>query len=309
MHLLRAVQRCDGRALSQLRRRASDASSPDQEVNYRHAYHAGNFADVVKHLALVAVLDHLKRKDKPFAVIDTHAGRGLYDLQSEEASKTGEAEAGIRRLAGLDSETPLIAEYLKRARAFGAERYPGSPLITAQMLREQDRLVAVEKHEEDARTLTRTLAPFGRARAMTADGYERLIALLPPPERRGVVLIDPPYEAADEFEQAARAFAQAYRRFATGIYLLWFPIKSASAADAFCAEVLSAGVTKALRVDIDMGAAAGDRLRAAGLLIVNPPFGIDGELRAALQIVTPKLADAAKFSVSALLGDDTPRHE
>lgn len=272
-------------------------------MNYRHAYHAGNFADVAKHLALVAVVNHLKRKDKPFVVIDTHAGRGLYDLQGEEAGKTGEADAGIRRLADLNGDTPLIADYLKLARAFGAERYPGSPLIAAQMLREQDRLVAVEKHEEEARILTRTLAPYPRARAMTADGYERLIGLLPPPERRGVVLIDPPYEATDEFEQAARAFAQAWRRFATGIYLLWFPIKSASAADAFCAEVLSAGVTKALRVDIDMGAVAGDKLRAASLLIVNPPFGIDGELRAALQAVTPKLADTAKFNISSLSGD------
>ena len=270
-------------------------------MNYRHAYHAGNFADVVKHLALVAVLQYLKRKDKPFAVIDTHAGRGLYDLQSEEAGKTGEADAGIRRLADLNSETPLLAHYLKLARAFGADRYPGSPLIAAQMLRAQDRLVAVEKHEEEARTLTRTLAPYARARAMTADGYERLIALLPPPERRGVVLIDPPYEAADEFEQVARVFAQAYRRFATGIYLLWFPIKSASAANAFCAEVLSAGVAKALRVDIDVGASAGDKLRAAGLLVINPPFGIEGEILAALQAVTPRLADTAKVSVSSIL--------
>ncbi|HUB84467.1 MAG TPA: 23S rRNA (adenine(2030)-N(6))-methyltransferase RlmJ, partial [Rhizomicrobium sp.] len=123
----------------------------------------------------------------------------------------------------------------------------------------------------------------------------------PPPERRGVVLIDPPYEAADEFEQVARVFAQAYRRFATGIYLLWFPIKSASAANAFCAEVLSAGVAKALRVDIDVGASAGDKLRAAGLLIVNPPFGIEGEMLAALQAVTPRLADTAKVSVSSIL--------
>jgi 23S rRNA (adenine2030-N6)-methyltransferase len=115
------------------------------------------------------------------------------------------------------------------------------------------------------------------------------------------VLIDPPYEAADEFEQVARVFAQAYRRFATGIYLLWFPIKSASAANAFCAEVLSAGVTKALRVDIDVGASAGDKLRAAGLLIVNPPFGIEGEMLAALQTVTPRLADTAKVSVSSIL--------
>jgi 23S rRNA (adenine2030-N6)-methyltransferase len=276
-------------------------------VNYRHAYHAGNFADVVKHLALVAVLRHLKRKDKPFAVIDTHAGRGLYDLQSEEASKTGEAEAGIRRLSGLDSETPLLSQYLKLARAYGAERYPGSPLIAAQMLRAQDRLIAIEKHEEEARALTRALAPFTRARVLQADGYERLIALLPPPERRGVVLIDPPYEAPDEFEQAARIFAQAWRRFATGIYLLWFPIKSASTADAFCAEVLTAGVTKALRIDIDVGKSEGERLHAAGLLVVNPPFGMEHELRDTLAFVTSRLAQdasGAKVSIFNILNED-----
>ncbi len=290
--------------MPQLRRRTPDTSAPDQDVNYRHAYHAGNFADVVKHLALVAVLDHLKRKDKPFAVIDTHAGCGLYDLQSEEASKTGEAEAGIRRLAELNSETSLLAEYLKLARAFGTERYPGSPLFAAQMLRAQDRLVAVEKHEEEARTLTRVLTPYSRARVMQADGYERLIALLPPPERRGAVLIDPPYEAPDEFEQVARIFARAYRRFATGIYLLWFPIKSASAADAFCAEVLAAGVTKALRVDIDVGASDDERLRRAGLLIVNPPFGLDGELRKAMDFAVPRLGQggrAAKLNIVNIL--------
>jgi 23S rRNA (adenine2030-N6)-methyltransferase len=275
-------------------------------VNYRHAYHAGNFADVVKHLVLVAVIGHLKRKDKPFAVIDTHAGRGLYDLQSEEASKTGEAEAGIRRLSGLDSETPLLADYLKRARAFGSGHYPGSPLIAVQMLRAQDRLVAIEKHEDEARALTRGLAPYSRARVMQADGYERLIGLLPPSERRGVVLIDPPYEASDEFEQVARIFARAFRRFATGIYLLWFPIKSASAADAFCAEVLTAGVTKALRIDIDVGASEGERLHAAGLLVINPPFGMDGEVREALAVAAPGLgqgAGAAKLSISSLLGE------
>jgi 23S rRNA (adenine2030-N6)-methyltransferase len=274
-------------------------------VNYRHAYHAGNFADVVKHLALVAAINHLKKKEKPFAVIDTHAGRGLYDLQSEEAAKTGEAEAGIVRLSEANHAEPLLGEYLKLVRAFGVARYSGSPLIAAQMLRPQDRLVAIEKHEEEARLLTRALAPFPRARAMTGDGYERLISLLPPPERRGLVLIDPPYEAADEFEQVTRAFGQAYRHFATGIYLLWFPIKSKSAANAFCAEAAAAGVSKALRIDIDVGAAPDGRLHAAGLLIVNPPFGFDTEMQKSLGIAAPRLGQsgvAVKVSISNPLG-------
>ncbi len=277
-------------------------------MNYRHAYHAGNFADVVKHLALVAALRHLKKKEASFAVIDTHAGRGLYDLESDETGKTGEAEAGILRLARLRDPPLLVSEYLILARAFGARRYPGSPLIAAQMLRTQDRLTAIEKHEEEARTLTRVLAAYPRARALEADGYERLAALLPPAERRGLVLIDPPYEATDEFVRAEQALAQAHRRFANGIYLLWFPIKSQSVADSFCGEVLTAGMAKVLRIDIDVGSPPGDdkdRLHAAGLLVVNPPFGLDTEMQSALRIVAPLLGTAgrpAAFAVEWLAG-------
>ena len=276
-------------------------------MNYRHAYHAGNFADVIKHLALVATLAHLKKKDKPFAVFDTHAGRGLYDLQSNEATKTGEAETGIGRLAALGDASPPLGDYLNLAHAFGAQRYPGSPLIAARLLRPQDRLVAIEKHEEEARALTRSLAPFARARVMEGDGYERLIALLPPPERRGLVLIDPPYEAPDEFAQAAQTFARAYRRFATGIYLIWFPIKLPSTANAFCAEVLAAGVSKALRIDIDIGALEDERLHAAGLLVINPPFGFDEEMRTALAVVSPLLGSQkapARARLAWLAGKD-----
>ncbi len=278
-------------------------------MNYRHAYHAGNFADVVKHLALVAAIAHLKKKETPFAVIDTHGGRGLYDLEGEEASKTSEAQSGILRLAQLRNLPPLVGDYLKLAGAFGAQRYPGSPLIAAQMLRPQDRLTAIEKHDEEARTLTRVLAPYSRAHAVEADGYERLAALLPPAERRGLVLIDPPYEATDEFARAEQALGQAHRRFATGIYLLWFPIKSQSAADSFCGEILTAGMAKVLRIDIDIGAPPGDdkeRLHAAGLLIVNPPFGFDTEMQSALRIVTPLLGNGgtrAKYRISWLAGE------
>ena len=266
-------------------------------MNYRHTYHAGNFADVVKHIALVAVLAHLRKKEKPFVVIDTHAGRGLYDLESEAAAKTGEAESGIGRLSALAGAPPPLGAYLALARAFGQRRYPGSPLIAAAMLRARDRLLAIEKHEEEAGLLARALAPYPRARVVHGDGYERLIALLPPAERRGVVLIDPPYEAPDEFRRLADVFAKAHRRFATAIYLLWFPIKSPGAADAFCAEALAGGAAKAMRIDIDLGAGkAGhpERLSAAGLLVVNPPFGLDGDMTAALGVVAPLLGQGAK---------------
>ncbi|MEJ0026533.1 MAG: 23S rRNA (adenine(2030)-N(6))-methyltransferase RlmJ [Rhizomicrobium sp.] len=274
-------------------------------MNYRHAFHAGNFADVVKHLALVAILLHLRRKDAPFAVIDTHAGRGAYDLRGEEATRTGEAANGIGRLAGLEGEGALGA-YLGLAR--GRDIYPGSPLIAATLLRPQDRLVAVERHPEDAARLKAALAGIRQVRVEEADGYGRLAALLPPPERRGLVLIDPPFEDAAEFAAEVEALRTGLKRFATGIYLLWFPIKSPAQANAFAGEALSTGARKALRIDIDLGPKADgpgekDRLAASGLIVVNPPFGFAEEMAAHLAVVAPLLSDGARAEVRWLAGE------
>src|SRR3984957_5654593 len=167
-------------------------------MNYRHAFHAGNFADVVKHLALIRILLHLRRKETPFAVIDSHAGRGVYDFTSDEARATCEAETGIERVRGLGGPETLRT-YL--ALAADLHAYPGSPLIAASLLRPQDRLVAVEKHPEEVAVLKKTLAPFRKARVEEGDGYRALAGLLPPLERRGLILIDPPFEAEDEFER------------------------------------------------------------------------------------------------------------
>jgi 23S rRNA (adenine2030-N6)-methyltransferase len=270
-------------------------------MNYRHAFHAGNFADVVKHLALVAILAHLKRKEAPFVVIDTHAGRGLYDLAGEEASRSGEAAAGIGRLRDLEGAGEPLGTYLELVRALGDDRYPGSPLIAARSLRQKDRLVAIEKHPEDVAALQTVLSPYARARVVHSDGYVRLPALLPPPERRGLILIDPPYEASDEFAQAARALAEAYRRFATGIFMIWFPIKSPSAADAFCGEVRLAGPRKLLRIDVAVDGAP-DRLNAAGLLIVNPPYGLAGDMEEAFRPVALRLGRNAALRLDWLAG-------
>lgn len=286
-------------------------------MNYRHAYHAGNFADVVKHLALVAALLHLRKKDKPFAVIDSHGGCGLYDLAAEAARKTGEAEAGIEKLRPLTGAAGLpaaLAAYLDLVAAEGPGQYPGSPRLAARLLRDHDRLVAIEKHPEDAAALAAALAPFPRATAVTGDGYARLSKLLPPAERRGLILIDPPYEAPDEFETAARALQAAWRRFATGIYMLWFPVKSPAAADAFCGEVLSAGMARALRLDIALpaagagktGAEAGRaRMAAAGLLVLNPPYGLDAAMRDAAPILAERLGGGARLDVVWLVGEES----
>ncbi|HEX3675087.1 MAG TPA: 23S rRNA (adenine(2030)-N(6))-methyltransferase RlmJ [Rhizomicrobium sp.] len=262
-------------------------------MNYRHAYHAGNFADVMKHAALVAVLGHLKKKDKPFRVIDSHAGRGVYDLSGAEAAKTGEAQGGVARLEGLADMPPALAAYAELVRGFGPSHYPGSPLIAARLLRPADRLVAIEKHSEEFAVLAAALHPFATAKAVEGDGYDRLIALLPPPERRGLVLIDPPYEAEDEFAQLARAMAGAYRRFATGIYLIWFPVKRRIDAGALAGEIRNLGVAKLLLLTLDIGRAAdapAERLSESGLLVVNPPFGFAEEMQAVLAFLAAHLA-------------------
>ncbi len=274
-------------------------------MNYRHAFHAGNFADVVKHLALVAILLHLRRKDAPFAVIDSHAGRGSYDLSGEASVRTGEAANGIGRLGDLAGEGALDA-YLRLAR--GTAAYPGSPLIAASLLRPRDRLVAIEKHPDEAVALKAVLAGFRNARAQEGDGYARLAALLPPPERRGLVLIDPPFEAPDEFAAAAQVLQASLKRFATGIYLLWFPIKSGAAADAFGGEIVNAGARTALRIDIAIAASHNEpgtkeRLTAAGLIVVNPPHGFALQMRAALAQVTPLLGQGARFELRFLAGE------
>lgn len=264
-------------------------------MNYRHAFHAGNFADVIKHVALVALLMHLRRKDKPFCVIDTHAGAGLYDLGGPEAVRTGEAAEGVGRLAGLVDDPQLpeaLRVYLGCVRQEVQGRYPGSSRIAARLLRPGDRLIAVEKHPGAAEALHHSLAKFRNARVIEGDAYEKLFALLPPHERRGLILIDPPYEAENEFARVADVVRRAHRRFATGIYLVWYPVKSRADADALCGEVVAHGIGPILRVEIDIGHAPDlekERLSAAGVLVVNPPYGFDAEMRNATGVLSPCL--------------------
>jgi 23S rRNA (adenine2030-N6)-methyltransferase len=270
-------------------------------MNYRHGYHAGNFADVPKHIALIAIISHLKKKDAGFAVLDTHAGRGSYDLKGEQAKKTGEAASGIARLRGLSGDLPAaLAAYIECVGQGGA--YPGSPLIAARLLRPQDRLLAIEKHPEEAVLLDAVLAPWRKASVEAADGYLRLPKLLPPPERRGVILMDPPFEAVDEFEQLGATLRAAYRRFATGIYLVWYPIKSQSAVDAFVGEVLTTGapaLTIEIAVDVPPAPDGREKLSRAGLLVLNPPFGFADEMQAVLARLELVLAAQTRLEIRA----------
>lgn len=271
-------------------------------MNYRHAFHAGNFADVLKHAALFAVLSHLRKKDTPFAVIDSHGGRGLYDLAGAEAAKTGEAQGGIVRLMALDDVPGVLGPYRDLVRSFGEGVYPGSPLVAAKVLRGKDRLTATEKHPEEFEALAAALKPIKGARAVLGDGYAELKRLLPPPERRGLVLIDPPFEEEGEFREAARALIDAHRRFATGIYLFWYPAKKTAEVAAACGELLNAGMSSLLRIELDIGEAAaakegrGPPLTATGLLVVNPPFGFAGEMQTILPFLAANLAQGASAS-------------
>ena len=258
-------------------------------MNYRHGYHAGNFADVIKHLALVGILLHLKKKDTAFSVVDSHAGRGRYDLTGTEAGKTGEAGAGIGRLRDDFSGTvpEALATYLALARENDAF-YPGSPLIAAKLLRPQDRLTAIEKHPEEFAQLKETLAPFRNAQAEEGDGYRRTVKLLPPSSRRGLVLMDPPFESPDEFSLLAQTAREAWRKFATGIYLVWYPVKSQAQAAGFAGEVLAGGMEKVLAIETVVPAVEG-KLARAGLLVINPPYGFEAGMGQATQLIAPRL--------------------
>lgn len=269
-------------------------------MNYRHGYHAGNFADVVKHVALVAILLHLKKKDTAFSVVDSHAGRGMYDLAGAQAARTGEAQGGIARLSDLTGALPpALSTYLSLVGDAG--NYPGSPLIAAKLLRPQDRLTAIEKHPEEFAALKAALASFRNAECENADGYARAVKLLPPPSRRGLVLIDPPFESPDEFSELGRAVREAVRKFATGIYLIWYPVKSQAEADAFTGEVLAGGVAKAMTIEIKVTAPEG-KLSKAGLLVINPPYGFEAEMRAAAGLLEPWLE--AEITLTWLAGNE-----
>ena len=203
-------------------------------MNYRHAFHAGNFADVIKHIVLVRILLYLQEKDAAFRVIDTHAGAGRYDLTGEEAERSGEWLTGIARILQArfsESALPLIAPYLDIVRAFNPQPgnltvYPGSPLIARALLRPQDRLTACEVEDKARKALIDSLRRDTQARVVDLDGWTALPAFVPPKERRGLVLIDPPFEAKDEFERLAAGFSEAFAKWPTGSYVLWYPAKS-----------------------------------------------------------------------------------
>jgi 23S rRNA (adenine2030-N6)-methyltransferase len=263
-------------------------------MNYQHIYHAGNFADVSKHVALLYCLQALCRKDSPFFVLDTHAGRGSYDLQAAEAAKSGEAERGIQRLIVNALRAEPLSDYFAAVRARRGKRlarYPGSPALIARCLRPHDRALFVELMPAEARAIDRELESAGRISTQIDDGYAVLKAQLPPPERRGLVLIDPPYESMDELKVMLQAFGEAHRRWPTGMFLVWYPIRSATQRTLVHARFEALKIPKMLFADLAIHPDdAGIGLAGSGVMIVNPPYGADQHLRDAYTSIHAGLA-------------------
>lgn len=291
-------------------------------MNYRHAFHAGNFADVLKHAVLVRILVHLRAKPSAFRVIDTHAGAGLYDLAGAEAARSGEWREGIARLLAAfpkkmrpthqessprtgEGAGALLAPYLDAVAALNdggrLTTYPGSPALVRAFLRAQDRLMACELEPNAAAALARNLGGDRRSKAIAIDGWTALNAYVPPKERRGLVLIDPPFEDSGDFPRLAQALEVAHRKWASGSYLLWYPIKERAAPEALARRLLRGGMvgsgpgrgaaskmtSKILRVELGVGGPRdANRLHACGLMVVNPPWTLESELA----VLLPELA-------------------
>jgi 23S rRNA (adenine2030-N6)-methyltransferase len=272
-------------------------------MNYRHAYHAGNFADVVKHAVLALVIEHLKRKEAPFRVIDTHAGRGRYELVSGPARRTGEWQGGIGRLLGPEAACApepaarLLAPYLEVVRrenpGGGLRAYPGGPRVARALLRRDDTLVVNELHRDDARALGQLFTRDRQTKVLALDGWIALKSLLPPKERRGVVLIDPPFEEPGEFVRMTFGLAEAIRRFATGVYLLWYPIKDERLVARFHNALAGLGLARLLIAEVSIRPARNPNvLSGCGLAIVNPPYRLGGHVDVLLQFLAHALAVA-----------------
>jgi 23S rRNA (adenine2030-N6)-methyltransferase len=257
-------------------------------MNYRHAFHAGNFADCVKHALLVWLLDALRRKPAPIAVLDTHAGAGTYDLTAGPAQRTGEWRTGIDRL--LHEPPAPLARYVDLVRELGL--YPGSPALIRALLRPEDRLICCELHPDEARELRRRFTHDSQVAVHQRDAWEALGALLPPRERRGLVLIDPPFEDPQEFAHLVAGITAGRARFRTGILAAWYPIKHRAPVRAFHGAIQQTGIRDIVAAELCLREPLDPaRLNGCGLLVVNPPFGFETEAPSILDALLLRLGD------------------
>src|SRR5262245_21984516 len=266
---------------------------------YRHLFHAGNFADVFKHALLTRLLLLLLRKEKPLLYLDTHAGTGRYDLSHPWARKLAESEDGIARLWKRSDLPQLLIPYIEAMRAENTDNalrfYPGSPRIARRLLRPVDRMGLSELNRDDCAALARLFERDRRIAVRCLDGYQALKALLPPSERRGLVLIDSSFDRAAEFARLTEALASTHKRFATGVYALWYPLMAPATMHGFERNVIATGVRKILQVELaPLPEGWTFNLRGCGMLVVNPPFGFESEARSLLAWLAPALSQTGE---------------
>ncbi|MBD9360057.1 23S rRNA (adenine(2030)-N(6))-methyltransferase RlmJ [Methylomonas fluvii] len=264
-------------------------------LSYRHGFHAGNFADVLKHSLLTLAISALKQKDKPFVYIDTHAGAGKYSFKSEFAQKTGEYQQGIAKLWDSQDPPPELKDYLSAVRAENTGRqlvrYPGSPQLVKRLVRAQDRLVLSELHSSDVEALQQLFAGDKQVSVSKEDGLQTLSKKLPPIQKRGLILIDPSYEMRDEYKKIVAALTTAHKHFATGIYALWYPVIDRTATENFMRQLEQSGIPRQLRIEhciADDGPGRG--MTGSGMLFINPPWQLDSQAEALLPCLNQALA-------------------
>jgi len=295
-------------------------------MNYQHAFHAGNFADVHKHAVLALILVHLRLKPAAFRVIDSHAGAGRYDLYASESTRGGEWHGGIQQIwnayppphapplerqggdLGGDEAQVLLAPYLQVVRALNPEKklriYPGSPVIAQSLMRSQDRLIACEFEPRSAAVLKAVLRGDSRVKVLTIDGWMALGATVPPKERRGIVLVDPPFEGAADFMRLSSTLAVMHRKWPSGTYMLWYPIKDRAAPDALAGRLRSLALPKVLRCEVTLAPPQADSgLIGSGLIVVNPPFTLESDLRLLLPTLGKIFSSTAAYRIDWLASD------
>ena len=261
-------------------------------LSYRHSYHAGNFADVLKHSVLIHILEHLKKKQKPFCYVDTHAGAGSYSLSSEQAEKTQEYQQGIAKLWQTDNLPTALAAYVNVIKAFNIEatlnRYPGSPMIARHLLRQQDRLFLYELHNTEIELLRQSVNKDKRVQVAHEDGFKRCLAIMPPQQRRGLVLIDPSYEIKTDYSQVFETIMQLHKRFATGTYALWYPVVQRRRINQLEQKLLASHLQNVQLFELgQLADSQGTGMTASGMVVVNPPW----TLRTEMELVLPYLAE------------------
>lgn len=253
-------------------------------LSYQHGYHAGNFADVIKHLALTRLLNYLIQKDKPLFYLETHSGKGLYDLKDRQAEKTGEYKQGIQ-LIWPDKKklSPLFKEYLKIIDQLNENHqlrhYPGSPFIAINMLRKQDRLYLCELHPAEYDALDQMPHMNKKVHISNNDGIAAMRALVPPPEKRGLIFIDPSFERKEEYKDIPLAIKQAVARFSNGVFCLWYPVVNRRLSDKLCRTMKEIGASNTLRVEFNLTMSPKDGMTGCGLWIINPPYTFINEIK------------------------------